>query len=65
MVVRSGDGAEQFSVTGHPVILDDSGARNYCACSRFGHFSFAFHIVLISPCLWESVRYRLNSLKDN
>ena len=47
-----------------PANLDFSRARTYCACSRcgwglFGHFSLIYHFSLLSPSLWETVRYRL------
>ena len=37
--------------------LDDSRARAYCACCRWGWFGHFFSI--LSPSLWETARYRL------
>ena len=44
--------------------LDNSKARAYCACSRCGWggldiFCLLYHFCLLSPSLWETVRYRL------
>ena len=52
----------KVTVPGRPTSLDDSRARDYCACSRcgwglFGHF-FS-HLSFLSPSLWETARYRL------
>ena len=54
----------KLPVPGRPTILDHSRARAYCACCRcgwglFGHFSLVYHFSLLSPSLWETVRYRL------
>ena len=48
-----------------PTYFDYSLARAYCACSRSGGsdldiFSLVYHFSLLSPSLWETVRYRLN-----
>ena len=53
-----------LSVPGRPTNFDNSRTRTYCACSRcgwgwFGHFSLVYHFSLLSPPLWETVRYRL------
>ena len=52
------------SVMGRPASLDDSRARAYCACSRCGWgcldiFSLIYLFSFLSPCLWETARYRL------
>ena len=47
--------------------LDDSRARAYCTCSRcgwglFGHFYSLCPFCPISPSLWETARYSLNTV---
>ena len=54
----------KLPVPRRPTHLDHGRARAYCACSRcgwvlFGHFSLVHHFSLLSPSLWETVRYRL------
>ena len=54
----------KLSVPGRPTSLDDSWARAYCACSRCGWgfsdiFSLIYLFSFLSPCLWETARYRL------
>ena len=54
---------DKLSVPGHPTDLDNSGARAYCACSRYGwvlfrHFFFPLSFSLLSPSLWETALYR-------
>ena len=53
----------KLPVLGRPTNLDKSGARAYCACSRFGgcldFFSLIFYFSFLSPSLWETARYRL------
>ena len=44
------------------------GQGAYCACRRcgwglFGHFSLVYHFFFLSPCLWETARYRLKYCK--
>ena len=51
-------------VPGRPTNLDNSRARTYCACSRwgwglFGHFFSHLSFFLFFLPLWETVRYRL------
>ena len=51
----------KLPVPGRPTYLDYSRARAYCACrgcGLFGHF-FSHHFSFLSPCLWETARYRL------
>ena len=48
-----------------PAYSDLRRARAYCACYRCGwglfrHFTLVYHFSLLSPSLWETVRYRLN-----
>ena len=45
----------KLPVLGRPTNLDYSRARACCACSRCGCLSF----IPLSPCLWETARYRL------
>ena len=54
----------KLSVPGRPTSLDDSRARAYCACSSAGGgcldiFSLIYLFSFLSPCLWETARYRL------
>ena len=54
----------KLPVPGRPTILDYSRARAYCTCSRcgwglFGHFYSHLSFSPLSPCLWETARYRL------
>ena len=54
----------KLSVPGRPTNLDDSRARAYCACSRYGWgcldiFSLIYLFSFLSPSLWETARYRL------
>ena len=54
----------KLSVPGRPTSLDDSRARDYCACSRCGWgcldiFSLIYLFSFLSPSLWETARYRL------
>ena len=54
----------KLPVPGRPTVLDYSGARAYCACSRcglglFGHFYSRLSFSPLSPSLWETARYRL------
>ena len=51
-------------VPGRPTDSDYSMARAYCACSRLVRLEvvlgiFFYHFSLLSPSLWERVRYRL------
>ena len=48
----------KLPVPGHPTNLDNSGAREYWACSMCGkgllrHFSLICHFSILSPSLWE------------
>ena len=48
----------KLPVPGRPADLDNSRARAYCACSRYGWgcldvFSLVYHFSLLSPFLWE------------
>ena len=54
----------KLPVPGRPTNLDYSRARAYCACSRCGwgcldNFSLIHFFSFLSPCLWETARYRL------
>ena len=50
----------KLPVPGRPTNLDNSKARAYCACSRYGRGLFGhFFSHLLSPCLWETTRYRM------
>ena len=54
----------KLPVPGHPTTVDYSRARAYCAGSRCGWerldiFSLVYHFSFLSPCLWETARYRL------
>ena len=51
-------------VPGRPANLNHSRARTYSTYSRcgwelIGHFSIIYDFSLLSPSLWETVRYRL------
>ena len=59
----------KLPVLGRPANLGNSRARAYCAgrrCGRglFGHFSLVYQFSLLSPSLWETARYRLNTLSE-
>ena len=48
----------KFSVLRRPTNLEDSRARDYCACSRCGrglfeHFSLVYHFSFLSPSLGD------------
>ena len=52
------------SLPERPTNSENSRARAYCACSRygwglFGYFSLIYHLSPLSFCLWEKARYRL------
>ena len=54
----------KLSVPRRPTRLDDSRARAYCACSRYGwglfeHFFSHLYFSFLSPSLWMMARYRL------
>ena len=49
---------------GRPTNLDYSRARANCTYSRCGWgvldiFSLVYHFSFLTPCLWETARYRL------
>ena len=55
---------DKLPVPGRPTCFEYSRARTYCAWSRSGGggldiFSLDYHFSLLSPSLWETVRYRL------
>ena len=52
----------KLPVPRRPTNFDDSRARAYCACSRYGLGSldiFSFINPFFSSFLWETARYRL------
>ena len=54
----------KLPVPGRPTNWDNSGARAYCACSRFGsglfgHFSTIFNFSFHFPSLLGTACYRL------
>ena len=54
----------KLPVPGRPTNLDYSRARAYWSCSRFkrglfGYFFSHLSLLFLSPCLWETARYRL------
>ena len=55
----------KLPVLGRPTNLNQSRAMAYCACSQGGwkgvwtFFSLVYHFSFLSPCLWETARYRL------
>ena len=57
-----------FSVPGRPSNLENSRARAYWACSRYGRgssvylFILVYHFSLLSPSLWRKGRYCLKYL---
>ena len=56
----------KFPVPGRPTNWDNSGARAYCACSRFGsglfgHSSTIFHFSFLFPSLLGTACYRLKN----
>ena len=50
---------DKLPVPGRPTYLDNSGARAYCACSRCRRGCLEIFLSFLSPCLWETARYRL------
>ena len=59
----------KLPVPGRPTTLEDSRARAYCACSRYGrvlpgHFSLVYHFSFLSPALWETSRCRLEKMSQ-
>ena len=49
----------KLSVPGRPTNFNNSRARAYCACSRFGTFSLSSIFSLFFLPLWKTVRYIL------